>query len=159
MPAIDSMQNLETDLFSLATIATDATSAVTVDTFGKGAFAMVDCAHSPATNTSSSAKFTTIKLQHGTTTHPTNCTNIAGMVGTTNDTATTNQFVLGVHNDTANWGITRFFVNLVKKERILRIERQAAASHHTVITSITYFRKPQSSNTAAKRGCVSSVVG
>lgn len=158
MPAyVDSAQNIESVVFELAAISTNATSAVTIDTSGKGAYAIVDVCHSKATATNSSAKWTSIKLQHGTTTHPSNQTNIDGAVGTTNSTATTAQFVLGVHNDASNMSITRFFVDLRTKEKILRVEHQATASHQTAVAMIHYFRKPQSSNTAAKRGVTANV--
>ncbi len=157
MPAsTDSAQAIETVIFELAVIATNATSAVTVDTKGKGPFAIVDVCHAKATATNSSAKWTALKLQHGTTTDPTNCTNIDGAVGTTETTATTAQFVLGVHNDATNMGITRFFVNLVNLERILRVEHHATASHHTAVSMIHFFRKPQASNTDSKRGVTKS---
>lgn len=159
MPSyVDSAQNIETVIFQLAAIATNATSAVTIDTTGKGAFAIVDVCHSKATNGSSNAKWNTLKLQHGTTTHPTNHTNFTAGVGTTESTATSSQFVLGTHNDTVNMSITRFFVDLRTTEKILRIEATAAPSHHTVVSIIHYFRKPQSANTAAKRGCAASTV-
>ncbi len=155
---VDSAQNMETVVFELAAISTSATSAVTVDTSGKGPFAIVDVCFSKATATNSSAKWTNIKLQHGTTTHPTNHTNIDGAVGTTNSTATTAQFVQGVHNNATNMSITRFFVDLTNKEKILRVEHQANASHQTAVAIIHYFRKPQSSNTDAKRSVTASCV-
>lgn len=132
-------------------IATDATSAVTVDTAGED-YCRIDAVISPATATNSSTKWTSLKLMHGTTTDVSNCTNIVGAVGTTNATATSSQFVLGVHNDTTIGGVTSFFVDLTNKEDILRLEVQATDSHDTVHYNITYFRQRDMDYTAAQVG-------
>lgn len=157
-PYVDSAQNIETVIFELAVISTSATSAVTIDTSGKGAFAIVDVCHSKATSTSSAAKWTSLKIQHGKTTDPSNHTNLTKGVGTTESTATVSQFVLGAHNNTVNMSITRFFVDLRGLEKILRIEHQATASHQTAVAIIHFFSKPQASSTDAKRGVVASTV-
>ena len=135
-----------------AVVSTAATSATTVNTLGEGDYARVDVFHNVASATNASAKWTALKLSHGTTTHPTNHTNIVGAVGTTNATATSSQFVLGVHNDTSVGGVTSFFVNLTNKERILRVEKQAAASYHSTHNTITYFRINEGPDTAGELG-------
>ena len=134
-----------------ATIATNATSATTIDTLGFD-YVVIDVIHNPATNTSSSAKWTALKLMHGTTTDATNHTNISGAVGTTNSTASSSQFVLPEHNNTTNGGVVRFFVNLGDKERILRIEKHAAASHATTCNIALLGRANDVPDSASDRG-------
>ncbi len=136
---------------ALGVIATDATSATTVDRIGFD-YARVDVIHNVASATNASAKWTALKLMHGTTTDATNHTNIDGAVGTTNATATTAQFVLGVHNDTAVGGVTSFFVNLINKEQFLRVEKHAAASYHSTANVITLFRAHDMPDTAGELG-------
>jgi hypothetical protein len=136
---------------ALGVVATNATSATTVDTSG-WEYARIDVLHNVASATNASAKWTALKLQHGTTTDATNHTNIVGAVGTTNSTATSSQFVLGVHNDTAVGGVTSFFVNCAKYEKILRIEKQAAASYHSTANIITLSRGASMPDTAAELG-------
>jgi len=134
-----------------ASVATNATSAVTADTLGYD-YAMVDVVHSPATATNSSAKWTALQLEHGTTTDATNHTTISGAVGTTNSTTAATQFVLPVHNDTSVGGIVRFFVNLAGKERYLRIEKHATDSHDTTCDTVHLFRGDAVPDTASLRG-------
>ena len=136
---------------ALGVVATDATSATTVDTSGFD-YARIDVLINVASNTSASAKWTALKLSHGKTTHPSNHTNIVGAVGTTEATATSSQFVLGVHNDTAVGGITSFFVNCSKYEKILRIEKHAAASYHSTANVIILTRAANMPDTAAELG-------
>lgn len=159
MAMTDNLQHVETAVLQLGTVATNATSATVIDTQGKGAWAVVDAIHNVASNTSASAKWTSLLLQHGTTTDPTNHTAISNMTGTTESTATTAQFVLGEHNDTTNASITRFYVNLTDKERYLRVLRQSSASYHSTATTVTFYRKSVSPDTNALRGLASSVVG
>ncbi len=101
---------------ALGVVSTSATSATTVDTLGFD-YVRIDVLHNVASATNASAKWTALKLMHGTTTDATNHTNIVGAVGTTEATATSSQFVLGVHNDTSVGGVTSFFVDLRTKER------------------------------------------
>lgn len=140
-----------------AVVATDATSATTVDTSGFE-YARIDVLVNVASNASASAKWTSLKLMHGTTTHPTNHTNIVGAVGTTNATATSSQFVLGEHSDTAAGGITSFFVDCSKYEKILRIEKQAAASYHSTANIITLSRAANMPDTAAELGATAYTI-
>lgn len=136
---------------ALGVVATNATSATTVDTSGFE-YARIDVIHNVASATNASAKWTTLKLQHGKTTHPTNHTNIVGAVGTTEATATSSQFVLGVHNDTALGGVTSFFINCAKYEKILRIEKHAAASYHSTANIITLSRAASMPDSASEMG-------
>ena len=159
MGMTDNIQHVETAVLQLGTVATNADSATVIDTQGKGAYCFVDAIHNVASNTSASAKWTSLVLQHGTTTDASNHTAIANMTGTTEATATTAQFVLGTHNDTTNASITRFYVNLTDKERYLRVVRQSSPSYHSTATTVTFFRKPVSPDTDALRGLASSVVG
>lgn len=144
-------QDNRTIMFQIGAIATDATSATTVDVLGYKR-AQVEIFTSPATATNSSAKWTSLVLQHGITTDVTNFTAITGATGTTEATATATQFVLPVHNDATEAGIIRFNVDLVDKARHLRVVKQATASHHTTANSVNLFRSGTSPDSAADAG-------
>lgn len=139
----------------IATVATDATSATVVDTLGFN-YATIDVIHRPATSSSSSAKWITLQLTHGTTTHPTNHTAISGTEGTSG-TASSSQFVLGVHNDTSVDSVVRFFVNLPKYERYIRVVKTAPASHSLTVNTFNLSRAEQSPDTVALRGVINHV--
>ena len=140
----------------VAVVSTAATSAETVDCVGFD-YAVVDVVMEAATNTESSAKWTALKLQHATTTDATNATDISGAVGTTNATATATQFVLPVFNDPNNGGVVRFCVDLRDKERFLRVERHAPASHPVGVAVCTLSRGEKSPTNAATMGAGSVV--
>lgn len=154
----DSYQNGVAECFQLGTIATNATSATTVDTRGRGAFAIVDVVQTVASATNISAKWTALVLEHGTTTDASNHTAITNMTGTTNTTATTAQFVIPTNNDTAVNQITRFYVDLRNKERYLRVEKQAMAGHQTTANTATFFRRPVAPINDTERNVGVSVV-
>lgn len=137
-------------------VSTSATSAETVDTIGFD-YAVVDVIMEAATGSTSSAKWTALKLQDATTTDATNATDISGAVGTTNATATATQFVLPVNNDTSNGFVVRFCVDLRDKERFLRVERQAPASHPVSVAVCTLSRGEVSPTNAATMGAGSVV--
>jgi len=114
-----------------ATVATNATSAATIDTLGFD-FAHVIYVNVAATATNSTTKFSTFTVSHGTTTDASNHTTISGLQGTTNSTASSTQFVLPNCIDTSLGCVTSCFVDLRAKERYLRIVKQAPAAHSTV---------------------------
>jgi len=113
-----------------ATVATNATSASTVDTLGFD-FATVIFPNVVATATNASAKWTSLTVSHGTTTDASNHTTISGLQGTTNTTASSTQFVLATSNNTSLGGMQPLFVDMRGKERILRFVKQAKAAHST----------------------------
>ena len=145
-------QNIRSVVFQgPLSVATNATSATTVDTLGYD-YAMVDVIHGPATATNSSAKWTALQLEHGTTTDASNHTTIDGGVGTTNSTTAATQFVLPVHNDTSVGGMVRFFVDCSQYERYLRVELQATDSHDTVCQIAHLFRAKDVPDSTTDRG-------
>ena len=155
---MSTFQNQKAVVPQLGVVSTSATSATTQDCLGFSRV-IVDAIHNVASNTSASAKWTSLVLQHGSTTDVSNFTAIANMTGTTEATATTAQFVLGEHNDTVVASITRFFVDLTGKERFLRVLRQASASYHSTATTFQLFRGGSSPDSDSERGVVSSVAG
>lgn len=150
-------QNQKVVCTQLQTIATNATSAVTVDTTGWD-YCIYDVYHNPSTASNSSAKWTSLVLQEATTTDTTNATAIDGCTGTTNATATSAQFVLPVHNDTSIGSVVRFFVPLHNKAKIIRCQKQAAASHHHTCEVIHLMRGRTGADTDTERGVNVSVV-
>ncbi|MCH8851204.1 MAG: hypothetical protein IID41_00965 [Planctomycetes bacterium] len=150
-------QNSKVVVFQQATVATGATSATTIDTRGER-YCSIYVTHQAATAVNSSAKWTALKLSHGTTTHVSNHTDVTGAVGTTEATATSSQFVLPVHNDTTDSSVVLFNVDLGKLERILRIEKQATASHSNTSNVIVFHNKPISPSSDSDRGANKSVV-
>ncbi len=117
----------------------------------------VDVHVSAATATNSSSKWTALKLQQSTTTDATNATDISGAVGTTNATTAAGEFVLGVHNDDAGTGVVRFHVNLANKERYLRVEKHAHASHSTTMNVCTFYNTPLTQANAGDQGATAAV--
>ena len=125
-----------------ATEATGATNAATIDTLGEP-HCRIEVCLPPATATNSSASFTSLVLQHGTTTHPSNMTALA--TGGT-------EFTIPTHNDTANAGIVAFDVNLANRERILRVVAQFPAAHSTTTYTARFDRQPEVLGTDADQG-------
>ncbi len=140
----------------VAAVSTAATSATTVDCIGFD-YAVVDVLTEAATATNSSNKWLALKLQHATTTDATNATDISGAVGTTNSTAAATEFVLQVENDASNAAVVRFCVDLRDKERFLRVEKMAGASHVVTVNVCTLSRGEITPTNAATMG-VNSVV-
>ena len=143
-----------------AVISTAATSAHTVDTLGYN-FAHLVLTTQPAAATDSSTKWVTYTLSHGTTTDASNHTTISGLQGTTNATATSSQFVLPTHNDTELGMVVNAFVNMEKKERILRFvgKPQSAGTATTSLwsaTAILGMANHESPDTAEKQGQAAS---
>ena len=132
-------------------VSTAATSALNYDTLGFD-HAVVNVVHEPATNTSSNAKWLSLRLMHGTTTDPTNFTAITGATGTTNATTAAGEFVLPVHNDIVLGGVVSFHVQLVGKERYLRVEKKAAASHAFTTNHVMLSEADNVPDSASTRG-------
>jgi hypothetical protein len=113
----------------------------------------------PAAATNSSAKWTSLQLEEGTTTDATNHTAINGFIGTTNATASATQFVLPGDNTTTYDEIILFHVNLADKERFLMLNRQAATGYNTIATQVTLSRGKESPNTTTEMGVNAVVIG
>lgn len=106
-----------------ATVATNATASVGPFDMQGFAHAVVQVIHPPAAATNSSAKWAALDVLVGDTTDFTNATVVPGLSGTTNATASTSQFVLGVHNDTTYAGLTLLAVSNLR-HRYVFIRRQ-----------------------------------
>ncbi len=132
-------------------VATNATSALNYDTLGFD-YAVVNVVSEEATATNSSAKWITLRLLHGTTTDATNYTAITGATGTTNATTAAGEFVLPEHNDATQGGVVSFYVQLADKERFLRVEKTAAASHIITTNHVMLWQADNVPSTAATRG-------
>jgi hypothetical protein len=141
---------------SPAAVATNATSAATIDTLNWD-FAHVLYVNVKATNTSSVTKFSTFTVSHGTTTHASNHTTISGLQGTTNATASSTQFVLPNPNSATLGSLTQCWVDLRAKERYLRIVKQCPASHSTVAGIVLLSRTANAPDTIAEMQSTNSV--
>lgn len=119
-------------LLNPGTISTSATSASNIIDRRSYNYANLVVAHQPATATNSSAQWASLKLQHSDSTAATSFVDVTGFTGTTNTTAAAGQFVLPVHNDTANTSRITFRIDLRPLRRYLRTVQQAGASHNTV---------------------------
>lgn len=108
------------------TVSTAATSSAWVDTLGYR-YCVILSVGEPASATNSSAKYTSLRLLHGAVTQISSGTAVATLTGTTEATATTAQFVIGTHNDTANGSVTPLFVDLQGLERYLTIEKRSSS--------------------------------
>lgn len=132
-------------------VSTAATSALNYDTLGYD-YAVVNVVTEEATATNSSAKWISLRLLHGTTTDATNYTAITGATGTTNATTAAGEFVLPVHNDDTQGGVVAFYVQLADKERYLRVEKTAGASHIITCNHVMLFQADSVPSTAGTRG-------
>jgi hypothetical protein len=143
-----------------ANVATNATSAATIDTISEGKsfdFAHLIYVNVAGTNTSSTTKFSTFTVSHGTTTDASNHTTISGLQGTTNTTAAATEFVLPNPNSATLGSVTQCWVDLRGKERILRIVKQAPASHSTVAGIALLSRTADTPDTIADLQTTNSV--
>lgn len=130
--------------------ATQYTSALTHIGFD---YAVIDVVTGPAAATNTSAKWTSLQLNHGTTTDVSNSTAVPGpFIGTTNATATTSQFVLPEHNDTANESTVRFYVDLRHLEPFLGIQGQQDNSSSGSTFVCELWRGEGMGDTASERG-------
>ncbi len=135
------------------TVSSAATSATLVDTAGQGGVASLHIFVNASSNTSSAVKWTSLVIQHGTTTDVTNFTAIAGLTGTTEATATTNQFILATHADSTNAGCHIFDLDLSVLERWIRVVKQADSITHDGTADVIYFPRPDvGASSAAERG-------
>lgn len=136
------------------TVATNATSSAWVDTLGFR-YAAIVSSHDPPTATNSSAQFTSWRLLHGAVTNISSGTAVSTLTGTTNTTATTAQFVLGVANDTAVGGTVLAFVDCQSLERYLTVEKEASSIGWDGCMDLAILTNgPEAPDTAALRGVV-----
>ena len=152
-------QRSKRDMFRTPATAATTTTYVTVDTLGFD-YAVIDAVSGPTQATNTSAKWTSIQLNHGTTTDVSNSTAVTGpFVGTTNATATTSQFVLPEHNDTSNESCTRFFVDLRHLERYVGLQAQPDNVSDSWWYTAELWRGDGMGDTAAKRGVAAYTEG
>lgn len=151
------LQNEQVVVFGNETVATNATSANLVDCLGQRQGTLYVTMDS-ATATNSSAKWSSMVIQHGTTTDVSNFTAIAGLTGTTEATATTNQFILQTHNDSTNAAVHIFDLDLSVLERYVRVVKQAPASHFTTSDIMRFTRPGETPAVASGRGPASGTI-
>lgn len=145
------IQNEQVVVFSCETVSTNATSATTVDCLGQRQGTLY-VTMNKATNSSSAAKWTSLVIQHGTTTDVSNFTAIDGLTGTTESTATTNQFIIQTHSDNTNAAVHIFDLDLSRLERHIRVVKKAPASHFTTANIMRFTRMEQTPSAASERG-------
>lgn len=149
------------------TPATTTHSAATffssVDTFVEGKradYAVIDVLQGPSDQTNTSAKWTSLQLMHGTTTDVSNATAVTGpFVGTTEATATTSQFVLPEHNDTAEESCIRFYVNTRNLERYLGVQGKMDNSSNLTWFQVEFWRGDGMGDSATTRGVAAYTEG
>ena len=134
-----------------------------MDTFVDGHradYAVIDIVQGPAAATDTSSKWTTLALLHGTTTDVSNATAVAGKyTGTTEATATTSQFVLPEHNDTAENSVVRFYVDIRNLERYLGVQGQADNSSNANYAQAEFWRGDGMGDSATTRNVAAYTEG
>lgn len=137
-----------------ATVATNATaSAGPFDLQGFGA-AVVKAVHPPAAATNSSAKWAALDVRVGDTTTYSAATVVPGLSGTTNSTASTSQFVLGVHNDTSYASVTRMSVDALRHRYVFVTYQTPGATNYNVPAFVVDgYHAAQSPSSASEAGC------
>ncbi len=146
-----------------ATIATNATASYgPFDISGYG-HVVISAIHPPAVATNSSAKWAALAVYVGDTTDYTSATAVNGLVGTTNSTASTSQFVLGVHNNTTYASITKLSISNNKhKYAFVQAQPAGATNYRRVDLVCEAFHTAQAPSSASEAGCAavaSSVSG
>lgn len=141
-----------------ATIASNATASYgPFDISGYG-HVVFRASHPPALATNSSAKWGALAVYVGDTTDFTSATAVSGLVGVTTSTASTSQFVLGVHNNTTYASITRLALSNNKHKYAFLQVQPAAATNYTPITlTADCYHAAQAPNSATEAGCVNIV--
>lgn len=139
------------------TIAISATSATNA-TASAGPFDMSGCnqvnikvCHAAASATNASAKWATLQILNSDSTAFTSATAVSGLVGTTNATASTSQFVLGAHNNTSNMSVTKLNV-LDNKHPYYFVVFSAATGYNTATIVVDGYAAAQAPNTASENG-------
>ena len=140
-----------------ATVATNATaSAGPFDIAGFDSV-QIKCIHAAATNSSASAKWAVLDVLVGDSTAFTSATAVNGLVGTTNSTASTSQFVLGVHNNTSYGSITRLNVHKNKHAyAYIRYQPPATTNYRLPVFVVDAFNSAQSPNSASESGAAAT---
>jgi len=137
----------------LATVATNATaSAGPFDIAGFDSV-QIKCIHQAATATNASVKWAALDVRVGNSTTYANATAVNGLVGTTNSTASTSQFVLGVHNNTSFGSVTR--LNLHKNKHayaFITYQTPATTNYNIPAFVVDAFSPAQTPNTASESG-------
>jgi len=143
---------------SQATVATNATASVgPFDIRGFGVV-IASAIANPAVATNSSAKWAALDIRLGDTTSYTNATAVNGLVGTTNATASTSQFVLGVHNDTSFAGITRASIADNRHAYLfITYQTAGATNYNSPAFFVNAWHGPQTPDTATEAGLNAAV--
>jgi hypothetical protein len=140
-----------------ATVATNATASV--GPFDIAGFDSVQfkCIHAAATNSSASAKWAALDVLVSDSSNFTAATAVNGLVGTTNPTASTSQFVLGVHNNTSFASVTR--LNLHKNKHayaFVRYQVPATTNYNQPVFVVDAFNAAQAPNSASESGAAAT---
>lgn len=151
MGRASSFQNEQTVIFSCETVSTAATSATLVDTLGHKT-ATLYVIMNKSTNASSAAKWTSLVIQHGLSTAVSDFTAIDGLTGTTESTATTNEFIIQTHSDNTNAAQHIFDLDLGVLERYIRVVKKAPPSHFTTCNMIRFPKRAIVDTSEASRG-------
>jgi hypothetical protein len=107
-----------------------------------------------ASATNASAKWSALDVLCGDSTAFTAATVVPGLSGTTNSTASTSQFVLGVWNDTSVSSCTKLNVS-GNKHRYYFVRFTGATGYNTATVVVDAFNGAQTPNTAAEAGAAS----
>ena len=146
------VQSLRTSALSgPATAATNAVTAVVLDTLGAG-HAQFFVVTPKATASNSSAKLAVLAVTEADTTSTSDATAFANLTGTTNATASSSQFVLPVNNNTSNGQIVQIDVPLPGRKRYLHLSAQPAASHATLTIIGSLSRLAEAPDSDSERG-------
>jgi hypothetical protein len=138
----------------LATVATDATASYgPFDISGYG-HVVISALHPPATATNADVKWAGLSVLVGDTTTYANATAVSGLVGVTTSTASTSQFVLGVHNNTTYASITKLSISNNKhKFAFVNATPPATTNYRRVDILVEAFHAAQAPNSASEAGC------
>jgi len=137
-----------------ATVATNATASVGPFDVGGYGCVVAKAIHPPAAATNSSAKWAALQLLVGDTTTFSEATAVNGLVGTTNTTASTSQFVLGVHNNTSYASNTRLSLDGNRHRYVfLSYQTPGATNYNVPAFVVEAYSAAQGISSASEAGC------
>lgn len=148
------LQNVKIIPVACKTLGSSTNGTFRVDTLGFN-YCMLTFNTPVAAATNSSAQIAVLDINESDAAD-TNTVAVSGLAGTVG-TAASSQFVIPVHNDTANPACVPLFINLNGRKRYLQISFTPGASNTSFAINAILSRAYQAPNTNAERGVGGSV--
>lgn len=141
-------------LVAASSAATNATASASVDTLGyHGAVFTIGFAKATATN--NTVKWAALQLLVGDDTSYSNATAVSGLVGTTNTTAATNEFLITAPTNTSVFSVIKLGIDKIRG-RYVFIQYQPSTGYNTFHIQADLYNADQAPSSATEEGAVVS---